>query len=61
VEAALTAGGLAGLGPWILLDRNLKRVVLGIGVLGNAINLGVLTAGQAEEEPGSGGRREPPS
>lgn len=44
--AALTAGGLAGLGLWMLLDRNLKRVVLGIGVLGNAINLGVLTAGR---------------
>jgi multisubunit Na+/H+ antiporter MnhC subunit len=38
--------GLAGLGLWMLLDRNLKRVVLGIVVLGNAINLGVITAGR---------------
>ncbi|MFB8829285.1 NADH-quinone oxidoreductase subunit K [Azotobacter sp. CWF10] len=44
--AAVTVGGLAGLGLWMLLDRNLKRVVLGIGVLGNAINLGVFTAGR---------------
>ena len=44
--AANTTGGLAGLGLWMLLDRNLKRVVLGVVVLGNAINLGVLTAGR---------------
>ena len=44
--AAITTGGLAGLGLWMLLDRNLKRVVLGVVVLGNAINLGVLTAGR---------------
>ncbi|MGL6161003.1 sodium:proton antiporter [Microbulbifer sp.] len=44
--AALTVGGLAGLGLWMLLARNLKRVVLGIGLLGNAMNLGVLTAGR---------------
>lgn len=44
--AAITTGGLAGLGLWMLLDRNLKRVVLGVAVLGNAINLGVLTAGR---------------
>lgn len=44
--AALTTGGLAGIGMWMLLDRNLLRVVLGVVVLGNAINLGVLTAGR---------------
>ena len=44
--AALTAGGLAGIGMWLLLDRNLIRVVLGIAILGNAINLAVLTAGR---------------
>ena len=46
IIAALTVGGLAGIGMWMLLDRNLVRVVLGIVVLGNAINLGVLTAGR---------------
>jgi multicomponent Na+:H+ antiporter subunit C len=44
--AALTTGGMAGFGLWMLLDRNLKRVVLGVAVLGNAINLGVITAGR---------------
>ncbi len=44
--AALTAGGLAGIGMWLLLDRNLIRVVLGVAILGNAINLGVLASGR---------------
>ncbi|MGL1834247.1 sodium:proton antiporter [Rhodocyclaceae bacterium SMB388] len=44
--AALTVGGLAGIGMWLLLDRNLVRVVLGVAILGNAINLGVLTSGR---------------
>ncbi len=44
--AALTVGGLAGIGMWLLLDRNLIRVVLGVAIMGNAINLGVLTAGR---------------
>lgn len=46
IVAAITAGGLAAIGMWLLLDRNLVRVVLGMAVLGNAINLGVLTAGR---------------
>ncbi|RHW23124.1 sodium:proton antiporter [Pseudomonas jilinensis] len=44
--AAITAGIMAALGVWMMLDRHLMRVVLGIAVLGNAINLGVLTAGR---------------
>lgn len=44
--AALTVGGLAGIGLWMMLDQNLIRVVVGIAVLGNAINLGVLTSGR---------------
>ena len=43
---AITAGIMAALGAWMMLDRHLMRVVLGIAVLGNAINLGVLTAGR---------------
>jgi len=48
--AALTAGGLAGIGLWMLLDRRLIRVVLGVAILGNAINLAVLTAGRLGAE-----------
>ena len=43
---AITAGIMAALGVWMMLDRHLMRVVLGIAVLGNAINLGVLSAGR---------------
>lgn len=46
IVTALTTGGLAAVGMWLLLDRNLVRVVIGIAILGNAINLGVLTAGR---------------
>ncbi len=46
IVAALTVGALVAIGIWLLLDRNLVRVVLGVVVIGNAINLGVLTAGR---------------
>ncbi|MFN3580024.1 MAG: sodium:proton antiporter [Pseudomonas sp.] len=47
---AIAAGIMAALGVWMMLDRHLMRVVLGIAVLGNAINLGVLTAGRYSGE-----------
>ncbi|QIB52846.1 sodium:proton antiporter [Pseudomonas sp. OIL-1] len=43
---AVTAGVMAGLGIWMMLDQHLIRVVLGIAVFSNAINLGVLAAGR---------------
>ncbi|SDU12918.1 sodium:proton antiporter [Halopseudomonas salegens] len=48
--AAITAGVMAGLGIWMMLDQHLMRVVLGIAVLGNAINMGVLTSGRFSGE-----------
>ncbi len=48
--SALTVAALAGIGLWMLLDGNLRRVVLGIAVLGNAINLAVLAAGRLGSE-----------
>lgn len=48
IVAAITAGLLAAIGVWLLLDRNLVRVVLGIVVLGNSINVAVLTAGRLD-------------
>lgn len=49
---AITAGVMAALGVWMLLDRHLMRVVLGVAVFANGINLGVLTAGRfAGSEP----------
>ncbi|WP_150302961.1 sodium:proton antiporter [Pseudomonas saliphila] len=44
--AAVTAGSMAGLGIWMMLDQHLIRVVLGITVFSNAVNLGVLAAGR---------------
>lgn len=44
--AAITAGTMAGLGIWMMLDQHLIRVVLGITVFSNAMNLGVLVAGR---------------
>lgn len=50
--AAVTAGVMAGLGIWMMLDQYLIRVVLGITVFSNAMNLGVLAAGRhAGEAP----------
>lgn len=43
---AISAGVMAALGVWMMLDRQLMRVVLGIAVLGNAVNLGVLVGGR---------------
>ena len=48
IVAAITAGLLAAIGVWLLLDRNLVRVVLGIVLLGNSINIAVLTAGRLD-------------
>ena len=47
---AITAGIMAALGVWMLLDKHLMRVVLGVAVFANAINLGVLTAGRFSGE-----------
>ena len=44
--AAITVGCLVTIGVWMLLDRSLLRVVLGIVVLGNGVNLSVLVAGR---------------
>ena len=44
--AAIAVGCLVTIGVWMLLDRSLLRVVLGIVVLGNGVNLGVLVAGR---------------
>lgn len=46
IIAAVTAGILVSIGLWLLLDRNLVRVVLGVVVLGNGVNIAVLTAGR---------------
>lgn len=46
IIAAITAGILVSIGIWLLLDRNLVRVVLGVVIIGNAINIAVVTGGR---------------
>ncbi|MCK2089632.1 sodium:proton antiporter [Thauera aromatica] len=45
---SITVGLLVAIGTWMLLDRGLLRVVLGIVVLGNGVNLAVFTAGRID-------------
>ncbi len=46
IIAAITAGTLAAIGIWLMLARDLVRVLLGVVVLGNAVNLGVVVSGR---------------
>ena len=48
IVASITVGLLVAIGVWMLLDRSLVRVVLGIVVLGNGINLAVFSAGRLD-------------
>ncbi len=45
---SITVGLLVAIGIWMLLDRGLLRVVLGIVVLGNGVNLAVFSAGRLD-------------
>ena len=48
IIVAITVGLLVAIGIWMLLDRGLLRVVLGIVVLGNGVNLAVFSAGRLD-------------
>jgi multicomponent Na+:H+ antiporter subunit C len=50
VLLALVAGTLFACGTWLLLQRRLSRIIIGIGLLGHAVNLLLVTSG------GLGGR-----
>lgn len=43
---SITVGLLVAIGIWMMLDRGLLRVVLGVVVLGNGVNMAVFTAGR---------------
>ncbi|MFM7583596.1 MAG: NADH-quinone oxidoreductase subunit K, partial [Caldilinea sp.] len=45
VTLAVLAGVLAAVGTALVLHRTLTRIVLGLGILGNAVNLLVQAAG----------------
>jgi multicomponent Na+:H+ antiporter subunit C len=44
-EQAILIGVLAGTGTYLVMHRTLTRIVLGLGLLGNAINLLILSSG----------------
>lgn len=44
-EQAILIGVLAAVGTYLVLHRTLTRIILGLGVLGNAINLLILASG----------------
>ena len=48
IVVALTVGVLVAIGIWMMLDRGLLRVVLGVVVLGNGVNLAVFSAGRLD-------------
>ncbi len=44
-EQALLIAVLAGTGTYMVMHRSLTRIVLGLGLLGNAVNLLILASG----------------
>jgi len=42
---AVLAGVLFAVGSYLLMERSLTRIVLGVGVLGNGVNLLIVAAG----------------
>ena len=49
-------GGLTSAGVYLLLERNLTRMLLGLLLIGNAINLLILTVGGPSGNPPIRGR-----
>lgn len=45
VLLAFTAAVLFGLGTWLLLQRRLTRIVVGLGLIGHGTNILLLTSG----------------
>jgi multicomponent Na+:H+ antiporter subunit C len=50
-EQALLIAVLAGIGTYLVMHRTLTRIVLGLGLLGNAVNLLILSSGDAPGVP----------
>lgn len=50
LEQALLIGVLAGTGAYLVLHRTLTRIILGLVLFGNAVNLLILTSGDRPGE-----------
>lgn len=44
-EQAILIAVLAGIGTYLVMHRTLTRIILGLGLLGNAVNLLILASG----------------
>jgi multicomponent Na+:H+ antiporter subunit C len=56
VVPLILIGGLTSVGVYLLLERNLTRMLLGLLLIGNAINLLILTVGGPSGNPPIRGR-----
>jgi len=45
VLLALTAAGLFGIGTWLLLQRRLTRIIIGLGLISHGTNILLITSG----------------
>jgi multicomponent Na+:H+ antiporter subunit C len=45
IVLAFTAAVLFGLGTWLLLQRRLTRIIIGIGLIGHGTNILLITSG----------------
>lgn len=48
---AFSAAVLCGCGTWLMLDRHLSRVVVGVGLLGHGVNVVLMMAGVGGSRP----------
>lgn len=48
---AVTAAALFGIGTWLLLQRRLSRIIIGVGLLGHGANLLLLLSGERGTPP----------
>lgn len=58
VLVAATAAALFGCGTWLLMQRRLSRIIIGVGLLGHGANLLLIVSGGPGGRPpiiGSGG------
>lgn len=61
VLMAFTAASLFGIGTWLLLQRRLTRIIIGVGLIGHGTNILLITSGGTGGIPPLIGRGEPES
>lgn len=57
---AVVAAVLFGCGAWLLMQRRLSRIIIGVGLLGHGANLLLITAGRDPGNPPIIGAADPP-